>query len=134
MVVVPVTTLVKGCRLVGLQRESRAMCGYVVTDAVAGSIVLCTQRLPIASHYINTLTDQRVSIASLYESAKLSRLVHRRWRVERCALDDVPGTFEARRGAYPDAKAVVLCRSHRVNVSPHRPSPPPVAIVSTSHL
>ena len=125
MVVVPVTTLVKGCRLVGLQRESRAMCGYLVTDAVTGSVVLCTQRLPIASHYINTLTDQRVSIASLYESAKLSRLVHRRWRVERCALDDVPGTFEARRGAYPDAKAVVLCRSHRVNVS--RDTPPPLA-------
>ena len=96
-------------RLVSMVREIRCRCGYVVTDGVAGTVVLCAQKLGPVAQYINRLTDDKVSVASLYESPKYTRLVHRRWRVEKYPLEEVAAAFEQRRKEYPMAEAVVLC-------------------------
>ena len=104
----PVTQLGPGRRLTGLVREMRARCAYVITDVVAGTVVICSQKLFDAQHYINRMTDDKVSLASLYEGPKLSRLVHRRWRIERHPIDVVTAAFERQRAEYPGAKAVVL--------------------------
>lgn len=108
MIKVPVVTLGAGRHLIALNRQIRAQCAYVITDVVAGSVVICSQTLASAQQYINRITDDKVSVASLYESAKLNRLVHRRWRVERHMLDEAPTAFERRRSEWPHATAVVM--------------------------
>ena len=108
MVTVPVVPLGSSRHLISLHRQIRAQSAYVITDVVTGSVVICSQTLANAQAYINKLTNDKVSIASLYESAKLNRLVHRRWRVERYTLEEVPQAFEQRRSEWPKATAVVL--------------------------
>ena len=59
----PAVLLRPGRRLVGIRREkaSRAL-GYVVVDRIAGSVVVCAQRLPLAAAYLNTLGNDAVGM------------------------------------------------------------------------
>lgn len=117
MAATPVVPLGKDRHLVGLRRDIRGRSGYVITDTVADTIVLCTQKLKYAEQYINRQTEDRVNVASLYEGPKLSRLVHRRWRVERYTLEEAASAFETRRAEHPNARPIVLCMPHRMTVT-----------------
>ena len=75
-------------------------------------------RLPLAAAYLNEhLGDgAAVSVASLYEAAKLGRRVHRRWAVKRTPVADTAAAFEEVRRSLPTAKAVVLIHPMRMAV------------------
>lgn len=106
-------------RLVAIRREKDSRShGYVVSDRVAGTLVLCCQRLPLAASYISSLggTD-RVSVASLYESATLNRLVHRRWKVERMPLEAIPEALDVARRGSPNAKVAVLTHPYHLSIA-----------------
>jgi len=113
----PVVLLRPDRRLKEMRREVNArMHGYVITDKVAGTTVICCQRLNLVAAYISTLGADPVSVASLYESAALGRLVHRRWKVQRTPLEDTAAAFAEARKAAPNAKAVVLSHPVRLTV------------------
>ena len=114
---VPVVVLHPSRRLKEMRREVNArMHGYVITDKVAGTTVICCQRLNLVAAYISTLGADPVSVASLYESATLGRLVHRRWKVLRTPLEDTAAAFDEARRATPGAEAVVLAHPVRLTV------------------
>ena len=105
--------------MIGLNKDKdgRGHC-YVVTDVLLGSVVLCTQRLPAAAQFLNAhvCKHDKVNVASLYESAVSNekRLVHRRFGVRKCALEEAPRTFAQARARFPAARAFVLTMPHRV--------------------
>lgn len=114
---VPVVKLGTSMRLVAMVREKDARDhAYIVSDR-HGAALFVAQRLPAAAAYINALRcDDRVSAASLYEAASKPRLVHRRWSVVRCSLEELPDAFAAQRRAMPSVEPVVLVLPHRLKV------------------
>ena len=98
-------------------KDARGNNCYVVSD-VLGTSVLCTQRLPEAARFLNehVCPYDRVNVASLYESAMHKRLVHRRFAVRKCELDEAPRLFAQARARLPQARAVVLTMPHRVTL------------------
>lgn len=109
--------LEQGQALLALTREKDARSyGYVIRDRF-GTVVVCTQKLPLAAAYINSMEGgacDKIAVASLYEAAALGRLVHRRWTVTRVPLEGAVKAFEAERGAA--AKSVVLGAPHRIRI------------------
>ena len=110
--------LEQGQTLLALTREKDARSyGYVIRDRF-GTVVVCTQKLPLAAAYINSMKGgalyDKIAVASLYEAAALGRLVHRRWTVTRVPLEGAVKAFEAERGAA--AKSVVLGAPHRIRI------------------
>ena len=104
----PVVILGPTRHLKGLKREIHSRnSAFVLADHVAGSLVICCQRLPLAAAYITQAGDA-VSVASLYEAAALGRRVHRRWSCRKLTLEDAPRAFEELRTQFPGAKPVVL--------------------------
>ena len=117
MVHLPVVRLDQSKQLVAMVREKDARDhAYIVSDR-HGAALFVAQRLPAAAAYINALRcDDRVSAASLYEAASKPRLVHRRWSVVRCSLEELPDAFAAKRRAMPSVEAAVLVLPHRLKV------------------
>ena len=118
METLPAIVLKDGQRLRAISREKDARhYGYVVSDRF-GTVVMCTQKLPLAAAYIERLAGDdaysRVAVASLYEAASKGRLAHRRWKCTRTALDRVSDEFEQQRK--PGVKSVVLCHPHRIQI------------------
>ena len=111
----PVVTFDPTRHLKSLHREIHARnSAFVVVDQVAGTLVVCCQRLPLAAAYLNQFGGDRVSVASLYEAAALGRRVHRRWSCRRMSLEDAPCAFEEARKQFPGAKAVAILHPMRL--------------------
>ena len=91
---------------------------YVVTDRI-GDAVLCSQRLTAAAAWLNqhVCAQDPINVASLYESAVLGRLVHRRFGVVRTELGSAPRVFAEARESFPEARAIVLSQPHRLTVA-----------------
>jgi len=58
-----------------------------------------------------------INVASLYKSAVLGRLVHRRFGVVRTELGSAPRVFAEARESFPEARAIVLSQPHRLTVA-----------------
>ena len=103
----PAVEVRKGQDVVALSKDkdSRGGNAYIVSD-VLGTSVLCTQRLPEAARFLNehVCSQDKVNVASLYESALHKRLVHRRFGVRKCGLEEAPRLFAQARARLPHAR------------------------------
>ena len=103
-------------QVIGLSKDKdgRGHC-YIVSDVLGGT-VLCTQLLPAAAKWLNqhVCAHDKVNVASLYESAMHKRLVHRRFGVRKCGLEEAPRLFAQARARLPQGRAFVLTLPHRV--------------------
>ena len=103
-------------RVQELRREAHGRGNaFVISDTLLRKHLVLAQKMTDAVEFLNANEQDAVCIASLYEAAnKGIRKVHRRWVVDKCALEDAVPLFEEKRKGYE--RSYVLIQPHRLRL------------------